>query len=493
MSIEGKSASYVTLNAISVLLANALIDFTIRQDMTDTNREGDWVGDRFKLYAGSVREANFYDPWEDIEDGMTSVRCSVLEAWTAYATSRPLFPNLLFLGMKFDSWYEPDDEQVAAVMNLVHQVLARPLFRIELAVPASTQGTPHYEMDLGSDMALLDRASHSVLGSLSRYQQKIQELTLVHAGAPSSTISEACQSALLQLHFLRTARIELQPSNDVLVHLGSLPYLRLLSVLSLPTGLALGTASPPRASFFPALQTLRLRLADEDIPSCMFLLSAITSSCLHECYIGLEFAIATSKMGHTVGLARALASNESLIFVELEDLSGTDIELDDKRFKDLVKPFAPLYRLSSGTFQLSLRGIYFNIRDEAAVEVYPLLQFVHSRDHYLSFRVETLQALAKAYPDLHQSATPLGIVLDRDLEMDWQMFEPMPGYTHLAIDADLTRGSEVSFTSYAPILRTIFPRLQCLYALNTTPHFLAFWDMLAASLGNIQWVDLYDQ
>jgi hypothetical protein len=428
--------------------------------MTDSIREGDWVGSRFKLYARSVREAIFYNPREDAIHNCLPVRCSVIDAWTTYACSNLLFPNLLSAGERFLHLVGLAKEDCLSVMRLMKQIVTHPLISIELVVP-----TKRWRWVDDPNMPAVDDESLDTFELLASNQQALHYVTVTCEQNPHPKILLACEYSLSRMQFLRSAVVEPPISTDALYHFATLPFLLSFSFSPESSNLELTASSLSGKSFFPVLRMLHLNLwVSTQLRPCISFIGAITSFSLNECRISFITNVG-SGMDDIFALSRSLALRESLLFVRLHDLRKGITVFDDDQFAILLSLFLPLATASRGVFRLYLENLSFTPSEKGATEFYPLLRFVlTSHPVRFVFRAQTLLKIAKTHPNASESAAPLGVLLDDELERTWwAMLEPMPQYTRLIIKPKVTSGGGEAIARYSSILRFLFPNLRCLY------------------------------
>jgi hypothetical protein len=343
----------------------------------------------------------------------------------------------------------------------------------------------------------LDAPSLEILQKLANYQQGICDLVVNIIGNPSPDIRKAYNMGVLEMHSLRSITISpnLPLSGKALRHLGSLPFLAHLSISSYQVNSNQKVTFPYQGNFFPALQALTLRVnSRQQLGSSPALIKDITSQSLSDCSFEFDLHIhprVSDIIPDLVSLSNALAPKKSLLSVRFH-LLHCDLVLGLNDFKNIASPFLPAAGAPGGLFRLWLENIYFIIRNDVALEFYPLLYFACCPlRRCVLFRASTLLTLAKSYGErVNLSATINGLILDRGLERSWHSLEPMPQYEHLAIDADLSRGVIESFRAYVPILRGLFPRLSFVYDPDTCSASEQFWNMITAELGHVEWINL---
>jgi hypothetical protein len=466
--------------------------------MTETKREGDWVGDRFKLYTWSIRKALFYRPFEDGEWDATVplIDSSVLDAWASYASLYTLFPNLTSTGWRSFSEIKLCSRGWMGIMNLTQVLLTRPVVCVDLQF--------RDELEPNSETGESDRSLLHVFKQITKNQSALHRLTVIMDFLPACVITRTLDTPLLRMHSLKSVNLCLgrQTSNypplstEVLQHISTLPLLESVEFDPSPH-FFVPSIDIPAKHFFPALRFLKLGSANCDISFYGMFIGAITSPCLLECHIHSDFfeTFITEDMKGLVKLIQILALKTSLTLIDLGAFPAfnANVKIGYDDFRNLVTPLLPLARASKGIFRLYLRSMNFTICDELAAEAYPLFRFVltYPIQPYI-FRAQTLMELLENYPDIQESVVPLGIILDGDLEERWSSLEQMPQYTHLVVDADLSRGTDKSLVAYAHIVRYLFPCLRCLYAPSSSSSSADrnFWPMLAAELGNINCEDL---
>jgi hypothetical protein len=459
--------------------------YAASQEMTEADRIGDWLGDRFKLYAGLIREAYFDNPLRPITETPrgsipTIIQPSVVSAWNSYASSCLLFPRLSSIRVYAGSalYNELLEDYVSANITLLEAMLIRPLDRIHLRIHDSLTQSAAIRM-CKFQLKLFQR--------LDENQQAVQDFKIEINPRPNNDILKTIGTAVLKMNALKYAvfGINFVDPRRVLYHLAALPYLGSLEFRTMPEGLVDFTHLSSE-KYFPLLQTLEMSpKSGTEFTSCVTFLGAFATPNLRNYRINIRYQFSTLEMESLISLAQILAFKSSLLYVEPSvPLVITSHHLQS--FRDFVTPFSPLFMASNGAFRLALRDLRVFIPDELAVEFFPLFQFVSWTAQHHIFRARTLLECAKAYPNACQPVDYLGIMLDGDLEREWYKLEPMPLYTHIVVDVwNHRKIDQPTAAFYAPMLRFLFPRLRCLYLPNNIMPPRNIVEALASELGNI--------
>jgi hypothetical protein len=250
------------------------------QSMVSAKREGDWIGERFKLYAKCVRSIILLSTTELEQSwGKDFIRTSytVINAWMQYSDQYTLFPHLRnLLPMK-----QGDEPQMTeGVRSAFVSCLARaPLEKFGMEIDGATWRIrdPNFKPDGGDGTIIV---LHSIETSLSG---AVDVYTGVR-GLPLA-LSKLHDTAILNMRYLQRLCTGFPLSFAALSHLAALPNLQELSMerdCHLPPELGLGPLVIENSPF-PVLCILAASVSS--FTSLEFLFRSISSSTLKNIHL----------------------------------------------------------------------------------------------------------------------------------------------------------------------------------------------------------------